>query len=138
MVNKIDVAVKGVILYQNKALILKRSNYDGVGAGTWECVGGKINFGEELEHALIRENKEDAGIDVIIDKLLYATSFKPVPSRQVIVITYKCKTDSDKVKLSEEHSEYLWADKKDFGQLLSDTIITDMLKYDAFSKIFDN
>jgi hypothetical protein len=54
----------------------------------------------------------------------------------VIIITYLCKTDSDKVKLSEEHIDFLWADKKDFMQLLSDAIIADMAKYDALSRIF--
>lgn len=42
------VVVKGVILHDNKVLIIKRDDKDSIGAGTWECVAGKIEFGEEL------------------------------------------------------------------------------------------
>jgi 8-oxo-dGTP diphosphatase len=42
--NKIVVTVKGVILNGGKVLIVKRANDDEIGGGTWECVGGKIEF----------------------------------------------------------------------------------------------
>lgn len=40
---KTVVAVKGVIIKNDKALLVKRSSNDEVGAGTWECAGGKID-----------------------------------------------------------------------------------------------
>ncbi|WP_449621059.1 NUDIX domain-containing protein [Robertmurraya sp. Marseille-Q9965] len=41
----IVVAVKGVLLGKGKVLILKRA-LDDYRSGTWECPGGKIDFGE--------------------------------------------------------------------------------------------
>jgi len=60
--NKIIVAVKGIINHNGKILIIQRSDDDETGANTWEFAGGKIDFGENLEDALIREVKEEVGL----------------------------------------------------------------------------
>lgn len=44
--NKMVVVVKGVILNEGKVLIVQRAIDDEVGRETWECVGGKVDFGE--------------------------------------------------------------------------------------------
>jgi 8-oxo-dGTP diphosphatase len=137
MENKIIVVVKGVILFNGKVLIIKRDENDDIGAGTWECVGGKIDFGEELEQALKREVHEEVGISIVVDKLLYATTFKTDPSRQIVVLTYKCIATQNDVKLSEEHNEYKWVTENDFRELLHKPIIMDMEKYNALKSIFE-
>ncbi|WP_456274378.1 NUDIX hydrolase [Bacillus sp. AK031] len=135
--NTMVVAVKGLILNEGKALIVKRADDDEVGGGTWECAGGKIDFGENLEPALVREAKEETGLDILIEKILYATTFKTDPNRQVIVLTYLCKSNSRDVVLSKEHSEYLWADKDQITGLLSPAIIDDLVKNRVFRFIED-
>ncbi|SFD00146.1 8-oxo-dGTP diphosphatase [Bacillus sp. OV322] len=45
--NKIVVALKGVIVNEGKVLIVQREKDDEIGGGTWECAGGKIEFGED-------------------------------------------------------------------------------------------
>lgn len=120
MENKIIVAVKGVILNNGKVLIIKRSNYDGVAAGGWECVGGKIEFGEGLEEALMREAKEEVGLNITVDKLLYATTFKISPVKQCIVLTYLCRSEKTEVILSKEHTNYLWATKEELREKINE------------------
>lgn len=73
--NEIHVVVKGVIVSEAKMLIVKRSAEDEIGAGTWEFPGGKIEFEEAIEAALIREVSEETGLSVTVDRLLYATTF---------------------------------------------------------------
>lgn len=131
--NKIVVAVKGVILNEGKVLIVQRSNYDQIGAGTWECAGGKIEFGEELETALIREIKEEVGLDVQVDKILYASSFHTDPARQVVILTYLCRSSQKEVTLSHEHMNYCWADRHQFKLLMTRGIIQDFEKNNLFS-----
>jgi 8-oxo-dGTP diphosphatase len=134
--NKIIVAVKGIILHANKALIVMRDENDEIGAGTWECVGGKIDFGEELENALIREVLEEVGIEVNVEELLYATTFKTSPERQVVILTYKYIAKTNKVTLSAEHHEYRWVSEREFKELLFPAIVSDMEKYNVFPMIF--
>lgn len=134
MENKIVVAVKGLIIVNGgRVLIVKRADNDEVGAGTWECVGGKIEFGEELEAALIREIKEEVGLNVTVEKLLFATTFKTDPTRQVVILTYLCRSEVADVRLSMEHLEFLWANKDQLKQLLNQGILEDFEKNNVFS-----
>lgn len=110
--NKIVVVVKGVILHEGRILIVKRAADDEVGRDTWETVGGKIEFGEDLETALTREVEEETGLKVTVEKILYATAFKTDPARQVVILTYLCKSSTKEILLSAEHSDFKWATKE--------------------------
>ncbi len=131
--NKMVVAVKGLILYEGKVLIVQRANDDEIGGGTWELVGGKIEFGEDLETALVREIKEEVGLDVTVDKILYATTFKTDPTRQVVILTYLCRSNNRDVVLSKEHIDYRWSTKEQLRLLLTPEIISDFEKNNVFS-----
>lgn len=87
MDNIIIVALKAIIMFDEKALI----SDDEVGADTWEFVGGKLDFGKDLEIALKREIQEEVGLDVSINKLLYATAFKTHEHRQLNICPLKHK-----------------------------------------------
>ncbi|UQZ35934.1 DNA mismatch repair protein MutT [Paenibacillus sp. PK3_47] len=121
----IIVAVKGIIINQGKILIVQRASGDSIGAGTWECAGGKIDFGEGLETALAREILEETGLAVTVDRLLYASSFLTDPARQVVILTYLCRSDEYAVSLSEEHSDYQWCTKLELRQMLPGGILAD-------------
>jgi 8-oxo-dGTP diphosphatase len=86
-------------------LIIQRSADDEIEANIWECAGGNIDFGEDLEDGLIREIKEEVGLSVTVDKLLYAVTFKTNEHRQVIILSYSCTAHDNKVVLSDEHHE---------------------------------
>jgi len=131
--NTIVVVVKGVVLSEGKVLIVQRSTDDEFGGGTWECVGGKIEFGEDLESALIREIKEEVSLDVTVNKILYATTFKTNPSRQVVILTYFCECKNKNVFLSNEHSDYQWVTKEQFRLLITQEICNDFENNDVFS-----
>lgn len=137
MKNHIVVIVKGIILYNDKVLIVRRSDKDEIGAGNWEFVGGNIEFGEELEQALVREVQEEVNLEITIDnKVLYNTTYKTNPTRQAVILVYKCYAKDDKVKLSEEHSGYKWVSEKELRDLVFIDILNDMDKYNVFPLIF--
>ncbi|NNU94556.1 NUDIX domain-containing protein [Geobacillus sp. NFOSA3] len=131
--NKMVVAVKGLILYEGKVLIVQRAKDDEIGGGTWELVGGKVEFGEDLETALVREIKEEVGLDVTVEKILYATTFKTDPTRQVVILTYLCRSNNRDVVLSKEHIDYRWSTKEQLRLLLTPEIISDFEKNNVFS-----
>ncbi len=62
MQERIEV-VAGVILLGKRLIIAQRKKGDHL-EGHWEFPGGKIEPGEEPEEALVREIKEELGIEV--------------------------------------------------------------------------
>jgi len=127
------IAVKGVILHEGKILLVQRAEDDHIGGGTWECAGGKIEFGEDLEAALIREIREETGLDVTVGTILYATTFMTDPARQVVILTYLCRTNQSVVNLSREHADYQWCTKDQLRALLLPPIIADFEKNNIFN-----
>ncbi|KGE16294.1 NUDIX hydrolase [Paenibacillus wynnii] len=126
------VAVKGVILKEGKILLVQRADDDYIGAGTWECAGGKIEFGEGLEAALVREIKEETGLTVSVGNILYAATFMTDSTRQVVILTYLCRTNETTVQLSKEHLDYRWCTKDQIKTLLLPQIISDFEKNKVF------
>ncbi|WP_409300739.1 NUDIX hydrolase [Peribacillus sp. SCS-155] len=131
--NEIVLALKGIVLHDKKALILQRADHDEVGAGTWEFAGGKLEFGEDLESSLAREVYEETGLNINIEKLLYASTFQTGPARQVVVLKYVCSSDTNRVILSDEHKEFRWVSKAEAKILLAKGIIHDFDIHGVFS-----
>jgi mutator protein MutT len=60
----IDVAA-GLVFHQGKLLITQRRPDDHLG-GLWEFPGGKVEPGETFERCLVRELREELGIEVAV------------------------------------------------------------------------
>ena len=80
--------------------------------GRYVVPGGHVDLGERLEDTVIRESKEETGLDVfdiefiLFQEFIYDPSFwKP---RHFIFFDYACKTESTKVQLNDEAEEYVW------------------------------
>lgn len=80
--------------------------------GQYVVPGGHVELGEYLTAAVIREAKEETGLDVyalefiLFQEFVYDPAFwKP---RHFIFFDYACRTDSTEVQLNDEAEEYLW------------------------------
>ncbi|BCU67042.1 DNA mismatch repair protein MutT [Sulfolobales archaeon HS-7] len=61
------VAVGGIILREDKILLIKRGHEPN--KGMWAVPGGKVKFGESIEQAVKREVSEETNLNVKIEKL---------------------------------------------------------------------
>ena len=122
---KVELVVKGIIFdeQRKKILLLKRSEREDIGVGTWEGVGGTVEAGESLEEALRREIREEAGISVEVENLAYVSYVGTM-----IILVYYCVLKSGDVTLSEEHCEARWVEKQECMELLEGGIADDFLK----------
>ena len=79
---------------KNRVLLCHRRDYD-----LWNLPGGGVESGETPWQAVIRETKEETGLDVEIVKLkgIYVK-----PEKNDIVFSFICKQVGGKITLNEE------------------------------------
>lgn len=114
------IVVGGVLILNNKVLILQRSHDEEVYPSIWELPSGKREPLESTEGALIREFKEETDIDV---KILYPISVfdyqteKGGEIKDSTQINFLVTTldDSSRVKISNEHIGYKWINVDDIN-----------------------
>ncbi|MDO8538346.1 MAG: NUDIX domain-containing protein [archaeon] len=119
METKLFVAAKAVITFNQKILIIRESaNYsDGTKQGLFDVPGGRISPGEKVEESLLREVKEETGLDVKIGNAFFVNESSPIVKGeqwQIIRIFFGCVSNSDKVKLSKDHNEFKWINPKEY------------------------
>ena len=127
--DNVKLIQKAIIKKGGKFLFLKRSENDKNLPGYWDMPGGKPNFGENPEKALLREVKEETNLAIKIISPLAVTSFiSKISGEYCFCVGYLCETKSDKIKLSEEHSEFKWVALKEAKKLKIAVFIHEFLK----------
>jgi 8-oxo-dGTP diphosphatase len=59
-----EVCVGAVVIDDDRMLLVRRGH--GPAAGEWSFPGGRVEFGETMVEALVREVKEETGLDVAV------------------------------------------------------------------------
>lgn len=98
---------------QDKLLLVKSPKW----LDKYTIPGGHIELGEDFKTALVREVKEEVGLDIEVKDLLnwqeaiYSKEFyKP---KHFIFFDFYCTTNSAKVKIDgREITDYIWIDPK--------------------------
>jgi nucleoside triphosphatase len=112
--NKYPEAVVGALIVnqENKIFLATGNKWD----GKYVVPGGHVRFGEKMDEAIIREMKEEVGINVEIeDKLGFSEAIKLknakiFSDKHLIFLDYICryKGSPEDIKLNDEHSGYGW------------------------------
>ena len=102
------VFTSAIIIHKGKLLILKRSKFVKFNPRMWDSVGGHLKEYETAEENILREAKEETGLDIKILKCGKSYEIRDKYGRW-IVIPFLCKADTEKVKIKpDEHSKYKW------------------------------
>jgi ADP-ribose pyrophosphatase YjhB (NUDIX family) len=80
-----EVAVGAVAVDHERLLLVRRGH--GPGAGLWSVPGGRVEPGETLHEAVVREAMEETGLEVVVDRFLgYVERFGDEPSPYHFVV----------------------------------------------------
>jgi 8-oxo-dGTP diphosphatase len=118
------IGVKAIIEHDGKILLIKRSDkYKGI-SGIWDIPGGRLEFGEEPEDGLRREVMEETGIKLTgINRILDASTVYNDDEKHIVRITYLCTAEVKEMKLSNEHTEFIWVDPKKIDFKIEDRLL---------------
>lgn len=85
----------------------------------WKTKSGKGDDNDILINALRREIKEETDLEVENMRLIHcASQFSETKRCFIVMIGYACMAlDKNEIKLSDEHCQYQWIDKKQFLNL---------------------
>jgi len=97
----------GASIYNEKHdeyLLIKRSDN-----GLWQLPGGVVEPGEELVDAVIREVKEETGVNV---RVIRVTGVYESPNEKVISIVFACTYVDGNRSVSNESCDVQWVKTK--------------------------
>lgn len=122
------LTVRGVIKNSDdEILILKRHPKSRTDPEMWELPGGKVEKKEHFADALVREIKEETNLDCEVGDFCEAVQNDYMHKRTVQLIMYLDDVSGD-VKISEEHTDWMWADLEKIETLEISTSLEKILK----------
>ncbi|MBN3521925.1 (deoxy)nucleoside triphosphate pyrophosphohydrolase [Algoriphagus lutimaris] len=104
-----------IIIHLNKVLVAKRSSSMSQ-PGMWEFPGGKLEEGESLEESLIREIKEELGIEISVGSQLTVSKFTYSEEKIVELTPFICAWESGDIRVLE-HERVVWMEIGDLSVL---------------------
>ena len=105
----------------NKYLTTRRDLNKVTSPGLWEITGGGIDFGEDIEKALVREVKEETGLNIIDYTYLDTNKIK-----DLVYFTYLGIVDcnEDEVVLQKNETiDYKWRTKEELIELFNSNLV---------------
>lgn len=107
------IVAAAVVVDNGRVLLTKRAEGQHL-AGLWEFPGGKLESGESPEEALVRECREECGIEIAVAEILDAT-FHRYPEKNVLLLFYRCSLVSGEVRHLHV-ADHAWVEPKELGR----------------------
>jgi len=104
-IDYIGVGVGAVImLADGKVFLAKRGREVRNETGKWEFPGGSVEFNETLEHALVREVREEYGMEIeVLDLLDVVDHIIPTEKQHWVSPSFLCRVKSGVPSILEPH-----------------------------------
>lgn len=125
------------LIHKDKILLIKRTKEPYT--NFWALVGGKIEIGEDIEKAVIREIEEETGLSakfVAIRGVVYETLYKGKKPQEHFLI-WVCQTRvTNNLAQTKDEGEVKWFTRSDLVKYQSKIVPSDyaMLKTFFFGK----
>jgi mutator protein MutT len=105
------VAVGAIVIDKGTILLVKRDREPA--RGQWSLPGGRVETGESLREAVVREVREETGIDVDVDGLIgvaerVVRDDDGAVSFHYVILDYVCAPRSTAAKAGDDVSEARW------------------------------
>jgi len=138
---KLFVATKAFIKHDGKILILRESNKyeDGTNASKYDVPGGRLEPGQHFLESLKREIDEETGLSCEIHEPFFVNEWRPVKDGetwQIVGIFFRCSSQSEAVRMSQDHDAYEWIDPRRYADYSLIPSLT--LAFEAYNALVQN
>lgn len=124
--SKVSFVVKAIIKHptKNKYLILKRNNNASNRPGDFDIPGGKVEKGELLQDAIVREIAEETNLKIEDLNIIFLNSnYVKEKNRYYIFAGYSAISKTQKISLNrEEHSDFFWVTLEELKKIKTNHI----------------
>ena len=104
--------VAGIIRNKDNKILIAQRNMKKSQGGLWEFPGGKIENGETMEEAIVREIKEELDMDIAFES--YFDEKKYIyPEKEINLIALNCRIVGEKYDVLE-HEKVEWISVEEF------------------------
>lgn len=113
------VGVGGVVVEHGRVLLIRRGKAPL--RGRWSIPGGTVERGESLERAVVREMREETGLDV--EPLELLTVFDRIDrdgdavTFHYVIVDYRCRRLSGRAQAGSDALDVRWAGPEDIEGL---------------------
>lgn len=105
MGKSITLTVDSIIVTDGEKVVLVKRRFDPY-KNYWALPGGIVEYGETVEAAVVREAKEETGLDIRIDRLVGVYSDpKRDPRGHFVSVCFLCKPIGGEPRSSDETKE---------------------------------
>jgi 8-oxo-dGTP diphosphatase len=104
-----QLVVRAVITQDRSVLLLRRAADDFMG-GNWELPGGKVDPGETLDQALVREAREETGLDITaVTEYLGSLDYTSRSGGRIRQFNFAADVTAYEPVILTEHDRYQWS-----------------------------
>jgi 8-oxo-dGTP diphosphatase len=108
-----SVSVAGVVVDEaGRVLVIQRHDN-----GRWEPPGGILERDETFEQGVLREVREETGLDVEVERL---TGVYKNMSRGIVALVYRCHAVAGQTRPSRESVQVRWATPQEVESLMTE------------------
>jgi ADP-ribose pyrophosphatase YjhB (NUDIX family) len=112
-----QLAVSAAIFREQKILLVRRARSPA--KGFYSLPGGRVEFGETLHAALMREVREETGLEIEVIRLAGWREVLPAQTGggHFLIMSFAVRWKAGEVKLNEELDDHKWIAPEAAGEL---------------------
>jgi mutator protein MutT len=102
------IRVAAAVVWRGDTLLLTRRPPGGALGLMWEFPGGKIEPGESVQQALVREVHEELGVGAVAHEVLYRHTHRYAHGLEVALEFVRCTLEAGEFRCSDAVHEWRW------------------------------
>jgi 8-oxo-dGTP diphosphatase len=110
------LAVGAIITDNDGRLLLVQRAHD-PGRDLWSLPGGHVEVGETLQAALVREVREETGLEVVVGAEVGTVELPAAPGVQFEVHDFTCTLLGGELRAGDDAAEVRWVSANELTQL---------------------